>query len=244
MREQIIKLYQLSQFDHGLHEFVVELKDIPEQIAAIERDLNVTISRFDTEKGRLETAEKTYRDKETDLEASRSWIKESEAKLYRIKTQKEYQAGVSEVAEKKQTLAGLEEEMIELMGRIEDLQALVKRLAPEVEVKQAECAEEIAKLQERKAEIEAKLSVEHEVWLQKAEGIDDDLLNLYKSARQENADIVSFVDRGACLGCYFSLPPQLVIEVQRLQTVHTCPTCHRLLFLETTIENPAQPSSE
>lgn len=244
IREQIIKLYQLSQFDFGLHEFEVELREIPEKIAEIEQDLNAIQSRFDTEQGRLEALQKAYRDKETELEDSRRWIKESEAKLYRIKTQKEYQAGVSEIAERKQSLAGLEEEMIDLMGQIEDLQAVVKRLEPELAAKKTECAEEIAQLQERKAEIEAKLKAEHEVWMQKAEGIDEKLLDLYKSARQENADVVSFVDRGACLGCYFSLPPQLVIEVQRMQTVHTCPTCHRLLFLESTIENPAQATSE
>ena len=125
IREQIIKLYQLSQFDSGLHEFEVELKTIPEHISEIEADLNAVQSRYDQEKGRLEAAEKAYRAKEQELEDSRLWIKESEAKLFRIKTQKEYQAGVSEIAERKQSLAGLEEEMIELMGQIENLQAVV-----------------------------------------------------------------------------------------------------------------------
>jgi predicted nucleic acid-binding Zn-ribbon protein len=69
--------------------------------------------------------------------------------------------------------------------------------------------------------------------------IDKPLLARYtklKSARKDQA-LASLRD-GICLGCRLQLPPQLVAEVKRMQDLHTCPYCHRMLYWE------AEPASE
>ena len=40
---------------------------------------------------------------------------------------------------------------------------------------------------------------------------------------------------GRCKGCNMMVPAQLYNEVQRALTLHSCPSCHRLLFVPLTV---------
>lgn len=234
--EQIRKIYRLSQFDKGLAGVEIEFAAIPDKLSEVQQDYDDWQGKLSRVEGRLQELEKNFRDKEATLADSQQWIKDSEGKLFRIKTNKEYQAALKEIAERKHTNKELETELLNVMGEVEQVQSEVQKIKSETEAKLKELGEEKATLEARHQELESQLADEKKVWEEKAQGIEDELLDVYKQAKFHNPDAGAMIDRGSCDGCHFRLPPQLVIEVRRMKSLHTCPTCQRVLFLEDLVE--------
>ncbi|MCH7619489.1 MAG: hypothetical protein IH880_06940, partial [Candidatus Marinimicrobia bacterium] len=54
----------------------------------------------------------------------------------------------------------------------------------------------------------------------------------------KNGRAVVPVIRGACGGCFHSLPPQLVVEVKKMERIINCEACGRVLIPhEAIVEN-------
>ncbi len=49
------------------------------------------------------------------------------------------------------------------------------------------------------------------------------------------------VSNGTCRGCNMNIPPQLFNVLQRGTSIETCPYCHRIIFWEELMKDPAAP---
>jgi predicted nucleic acid-binding Zn-ribbon protein len=55
--------------------------------------------------------------------------------------------------------------------------------------------------------------------------------------------VVEVQDNGVCTGCQMALPPQLFIQVQKVDELHQCPQCHRYVFHPGSLEARDEPSA-
>jgi hypothetical protein len=183
------------------------------------------------EKEILEELEKDRKRKEKELEMEKEKIKKFESKLYEVKTNKEYQALLKEIETAKQTNDKEEEEIIEIMVKVEDLK------------KDFESTSKLLKEKEKVAEAEKKKL------LSEMDSIDKTIVDL----KQQRDNLLSVVDKtlretysmlisrrggtavvnvknGVCLGCFMNIPPQLFIEVTKNSRLILCPSCNRIFY--------------
>ena len=68
-------------------------------------------------------------------------------------------------------------------------------------------------------------------------------LKIYDTLAMKRGYAVSPVVKGVCQGCHMALPPQLNNILARLQSVETCPRCHRLIYRKELFDaDPAAPA--
>lgn len=169
---------------------------------------------------------------ERDLETLEAEEKRSQGQLPAIKKNDEYQALQAQIAQVRAKRSDLE---TEILVRIEDDErralervALVETLAGH-EAKRAEGAatldREDAALRERIAGIEAQRAA---VVAQLAAAA----ANRYERIRAARGGMaVAAVEKGACGGCYRSVPPHALQEARRRERLLVCDGCGRLLVM-------------
>jgi predicted nucleic acid-binding Zn-ribbon protein len=220
-----------------MHDIELEIDRIPGQITELEDEISNFRREFDEASSRLNQLNKSCREKEAELSDLQQHITDRESKLYMIKTNKEYQAAVTEIAERKRHNKELGDEILAFMEEIETLESYVKEQKPLVDAKAQEEAEDKSKLESTMGELKKELTSKQMSWKEQTKGIDKEFLEKYEAARRMNSDVIAILERNTCQGCYMSVPPQLVIEVLRLESLHSCPNCQRLLFIKEAIED-------
>jgi predicted nucleic acid-binding Zn-ribbon protein len=188
----------------------------------------------------VETFTKERRSYEKDLDAHEDRIGKMKDRASQLKTNQEYQAHLFEIELANKKRGEIEENILVAMEKIDQRQ----RTLADAQHRVVE-ADRIF-IQEKKTldEMDRRLAGE----LEDLEGkqkelvtkIDKALLARYtrlKSARKDHA--LAAVKDGICLGCRLQLPPQLIADVKRMEELHTCPYCYRMLYWEEPAESKA-----
>lgn len=232
MKDQLRLIFELNQMDLKMDEIREFLEGIPARREKEEGEIRERKTVLEERSTRLAEIEKLRREKEGEVELSESRLKEFQGKLSQIKTNKEYQAALKEIAETKKTDKTIEDQILELMTKADSLKQEKKEFEEALAAKLASYEEEKGKLE---AEEKRFLGLVRELEDERKKhlaSIDPKVLALYQKIKRVRRDAVAFVDRGACQGCNMNVPPQLYIEIQKLKAVHACPSCHRILYLQ------------
>ena len=209
-----------------------ELETIPQKIeeaTAEIRETNLIIMDIQAEKEKID---KKRRDGEGEIGAEDARVKEREARLYAIKTNKEYQAAIKEIADSKQAGKEREEAIFKLMEQIEGLSEKITQLSSGLADKENVSKEKEAELKKVEAGLRADREKQVARRLEAEGGVDKDVLKKYQFIRNKIRDAMALVNDGICTGCNKRIPPQTYIELQKWNALITCPNCHRLLFYE------------
>jgi predicted nucleic acid-binding Zn-ribbon protein len=234
MDPRLQRLQELQVLDSRVAGFERKLEAIPTRIQAILDGVQQSRAAIDAVRVRLDAARKDMRGKEKDLEYQGSQRKKLEAKLYEVKTNKEYSAVLAEIEAAKVEKSGLEEEILGLMELQERLTREVTegdaRLRPqeaEARAQEAAAAEELRALE---VDLEAARSEREGV----ARDVPRDLLAQYgRLLRQRGGLAVALVgSNGICSGCRVTLTPQRFNEVRQSSQILVCESCGRFLYYQ------------
>jgi predicted nucleic acid-binding Zn-ribbon protein len=231
LEQELRTIYEAQKIDLQIIENEKKLVTTPKKIEKMEHDIKVMHDKVTREKEILEELEKDRRRKEKELESEKEKIRKFESKLYEVKTNKEYQALLKEIEIAKQANDKEEEEILEIMVKVEDLK------------KDFESTSKMLKEKEKVAETEKKRL------LSEMDTIDKTIVDL----RQQRDNLLSVVNKtlretysmlisrrggsavvnvknGVCLGCFMNIPPQLFIEVTKNNRLILCPSCNRIFY--------------
>ena len=126
---------------------------------------------------------------------------------------------------------GREDQIIEQMESVDDLNSQIREHKLLV-------AEAINRLEEEGAQLEKDaekadslmMSLEEQKEKLKPK-IPSDLLKKYQFLRDKRGGVaLAPVNRGTCGVCHMNLPPQTFIDLQRNETMMTCPNCLRIIY--------------
>jgi predicted nucleic acid-binding Zn-ribbon protein len=233
LREQLEKLIALQTIDQRVSEMEREKSQIPQSITFLEGELKKEEEKFLAEKAELEKLQKDRRQKEKDLEEEVDKVKKAEARVLEIKTNKEYQAVLKEIASAKKLNRQREEEILEILEKFEDAQQRTARGEKELEGKRKETLRQVTELKQKVASFEQEMAGEVRQRKEKEREISRELLRRYRMLADKRQGIaVARVAQGACQACHMNLRPQLYIELQRQESMIICPNCSRILFWE------------
>ena len=233
MKEQLELLWELQKIDLGLKSIKEEKDRFPKEMKKLDERQKVEKERIHKEKEKIESLEKTRRQKEGQLNLEQEKIKRAEGRMFEVKTNKEYQALLSEIDAVKEANSRMEEEILQVMDEVDDLKKDLSKREKEVGVSLEKIEAERKKLQERMAHDE-------KIWDEQmkrreilSKQIESKLFKLYNTLKEKRQGVgVVSVKNETCQGCFVNVPPQMFIEVQKNNTLIRCPNCNRILFWE------------
>ncbi|HEX5038432.1 MAG TPA: C4-type zinc ribbon domain-containing protein [bacterium] len=244
MKEQITLIFALHEQDLKAQNLQKALDAIAPELQQLETLVATNRSQAEQKSAKMAELETLKRSKERDVETSEARQKDFQGKLSTIKTNKEYQAALKEISETKKINKATEDQILEVMTQLDGLKT-EKQAADE-----ALTASE-ANLEKRRAELSAEserlMGMLREVESEKkviAEKVDPALMVQYQRVRKGRAEAVSEVSGGTCQGCRMRIPPQLYIEIQKMKTIHVCPSCQRLLYMPEWLQKKTEPKTE
>ena len=158
MREKIERLVVLQAIDLRVQEMEKEKSEIPQSIASLEEELRKEEEKFLAEKAEMEKLGKERRHKEKDLEEETDRVKKAESKVFEIKTNKEYQAVLKEIESAKKLNRQREEEILEILEKLEQGQKRITGAEKELEGKRKEMQRRISELKQKEASFEQEMA--------------------------------------------------------------------------------------
>jgi predicted nucleic acid-binding Zn-ribbon protein len=233
LREYLERLVALQTIDLKIQEMEREKKQIPQFITSLEEGLKLEEEKFHEERAELERLQKERRQKEKDLEEEVDRVRKAEARIYEIKTNKEYQAVLKEIENAKNLNRRREEEILEILERLEEGQQRITREEKQLEGKRKEFQQAVGGLRQKESSFEGEMADEVRRREERERGIPADLLTKYRMLVEKRHGIaVARVIQGVCQACNMNLRPQLYIELQKQDSLILCPNCNRILFWE------------
>jgi len=233
LKEQLELLWRLQKLDLDLKNIREDRDRFPKEMKKLDERQNLEKERIQKEKEKLELLEKERKKKEKDLLAEQEKVKKTEGKMPEVKTNKEYQALLTEIEGIKESVGRVEEEILMMMEEIDELKKHLLKKEKEISVS-------LEKIEAERKKIQEKMAQGDKVWKEKMERkealsrqIESGLFKLYNTLkeRRQGIGIVS-VKSETCQGCFVHVPPQMFIEVQKTKALIRCPNCNRILYFE------------
>jgi len=234
---QLQYLINLQKFDLRIFQIQDQLRKAPELLKSAESPLQDILARLQVLKNTSESLVKQRRSAERELATQEEQLQKIRNRLSELKTNKEYQAHLFEIELARKKKDSIEENVLEMMERVEQNQQAIKELEEETTEVQKAFDIEKARLETHFANLANELADLDRQQNTLAELVDKPLLlryNRLKTMRKGYA--VAQLRHGACGGCQLQLPPQLVAEVKRGDELLDCSYCHRILYLTSHLE--------
>ena len=233
MREKMERLVALQTVDLKIQEMERAKEEIPQRLASLEEEFKKEEEKLKAERTGFEKLQKDRRQKEKDLEEEIDRVKKAEARVFEIKTNKEYQAVLKEIETAKKLNRQREEEILGILERLEEIQAQLGKHEKILEARRKEYQREVAELKQKAASFEAEMADEVRQRQAQEKEISPELLTKYRMLFEKRQGVaVARVINGVCQACNMNLRPQLYIELQKQDTLIACPNCNRILFWE------------
>lgn len=233
MKEKLLLLIRIQECDSQLVKLSTKKTRLPEKLAQMEEEFQRFKETIEQNKRKYDELKAQRAECETKIKKINDGMVKTKEKLLEVKNNKEYQAMLKEIETAEKTRGDLESQIIMLMDEMDQISVLVKK--DEDTLKQAD-----NKHNEEKKIIENDLSAidaETADWTEKRldlqKSIPDDLLARYEKIRKRNQGVgVIPVWKAVCSGCHMNIPPQLYNELQRSNSLLSCPNCNRIMYFQ------------
>ena len=236
MEERLNLLIQLQEIDGAIRARQDEKRKLPELIAALERKNEANKAGLDAVREALETAQKSKRDRDRDLEEGAQKVEKLKSRTPDIKTNKEYTALLKEIETVEQENKTIEDDILKLMEKIDAAASEIKTAETSSSQETAAIAAERKQLEESMTKLEGELAAYGRTRDEIASRIDAALLAKYQKRYAQQGGRVVVEARGeSCSGCFMSIPPQIFVNVKKNAEIITCPNCQRILFFKEAI---------
>lgn len=214
---------------------IVRLKVVLEKVEKKKGKLSAQLKQFgnalEENKENLSSAISVCRDIEREIQMIDERIIKSNEKLRMVKTNKEYQLFLREVDDNKKRKDALETELLEFLDEKEKIQEIVLETEKEYHLLRDQIKAEQKEIEKKSIDdrelLDEYLARQNEI----GQTLDVALMNRFaKISKMNNGSAVINVKNEVCMGCFMNVPPQLYIEVQRGNSLISCPQCSRILY--------------
>ena len=232
MDAQLRTLIDLQVVDTRIAGLEADAARLPKEIAAIHAAIEEARKHVEQTKGRLDSARKDQRAKEKDLEVVQAKRSKTEARLYEVKTNKEYSAVLTEIEEIKQEKARMEEEVLVLMEAQERLTSEIREAEARFKQREGEGRGQEATLKEQLRGIETDLAAVRTERKELAAQLPAPILADYDRILRARAGLalVPVAKPNFCGACRMTITPQRLQELRAQSSLIPCESCGRYLY--------------
>jgi uncharacterized protein len=230
LKEQLEMLRQLQEVDTQIYRLTEEKEAKPCEIELLK-------SAFEQKKQTLAVMEKSFLDaqkekKEREIEfaTKEESVKKLQSQLYQLKTNKEYNTMLQQIADTKADASVVEDKILEAMEKIDKAKLVVDEEKKRLQGEEQAFNEEKRKVEARIKEIDEKLGQLESQRHQILPGIDKKILADYERILKNREGLaIVCVRNNSCSGCNMKVPPQVINMIKMYERIQTCDVCNRIL---------------
>jgi predicted nucleic acid-binding Zn-ribbon protein len=229
---QLQTLIDLQGLDGRIAALETEAARLPKQIEAIQAALAEAKKTAETIRAKVDATKKDLRGREKDLEVTAGKRSKAEARLYEVKTNKEYSAALLEIEEIKQEKGKTEEEILSLMEMQEKLGVEVREAEARFKSREEQARQDEAVVRKKLAVVQQDLDVLRAERDSRARELPKGLLGDYDRILKARGGVaVANVSSAAvCGGCRVTIRPQAIQELRVATELMRCESCGRFLY--------------
>lgn len=232
MNEILRRLQDLQATDSRIASYRAEMAELPKSIQAVADRRDEAKARVADAEQRLSTADHERRDQEGELQLANERLSKYKKQLYLVKTNKEYETVLHEIAGSEKRIGEIEERVLLAMEGVDGAKRDIEAAGRIFKEASEACDEEEGRLRARMAEVERQTASAEAERARLAPDIDAATLARYEQIRSRRGGVAVVEARhGTCQGCRVQLPPQIYNELFREAAMLTCQSCQRILFV-------------
>jgi predicted nucleic acid-binding Zn-ribbon protein len=231
IEKEVEMLLKLQSLDYDLGELERSKDYLPEMINNLESEIEET--RKGLEDSEKEFNEQNLLNKRLDLELTtlNQELAKYQKQMMIIKTNKEYDAITNEIADRKVKISEIEEEILKILTRIDDLKESITGYREKLKGIEETNASQLVHLREELNSIDDKIKIKKGDRKNITVRIDKGLLATYERVRKGRGNqVVVTIKKRACGACYKGIPPQVIQEIRKGDIIYTCDNCGRILL--------------
>tara|TARA_Y100000590_G_scaffold366522_1_gene425904 strand:+ start:1027 stop:1752 length:726 start_codon:yes stop_codon:yes gene_type:complete len=235
--EQIQKLTFVQELDIKILHLENEKASKPNELKNLEKMYLMAQRSWDEKKEEASQVQTKMTQINGALEMNHSRMKRAEEKLQSVSDNKEFQAATKEVDQLKKMSADLESQKAKIQDNfnqfeesLKDLEEKCNTVKTEMDSKAAEVSGETQKID---GDLQELLS-ERKNYLS---DISNSILSRYDRIRKARSGMgMAPMVGNQCSGCHISLPPQAANQIRKMEEIHECPSCNRILYVSASAE--------
>ncbi|SEG03523.1 zinc ribbon domain-containing protein [Algoriphagus boritolerans] len=229
--QKLEAIYNLQLIDSRLDAIIKVRGALPEEVQDLEDEIAGYETRLDKFKNEIESFEEEIKRFKENIKDSEKLIKKYLEQQMNVRNNREYDAITKElelqdleiqVSKKKITEAGMK--IDQKKADLDELNELMKERQKDLDLKKNELDTIVSESESE----ESKLQTDREKALKK---VDERLAKSYTKIRAnaKNGLAVVMVKRGACGGCFNTVPPQRQADIREKKKLIVCEHCGRIL---------------
>ncbi len=233
LKSQILSLIAMQKLDSEIFSLKAEKLAMPEHLKALEAAFEEKKQGLAALEKKLLDFQKTRKDKELELASKEEGIKKLQTQLYSLKTNKEYQTMLQQIADAKADGSVIEDKILQCF---EDAEKVSKEIDNEkLRLKEEEkvTVQQKKEISDRSKIIDDRLSQLEAERIQLVPQVDAKIFSQYERIllNREGLAIVP-VEDDSCSGCNMAVPPQVINLIKMYDRLVTCEVCNRILCIE------------
>jgi len=223
-------LIALAKCDHLIQEAQRKCDAFPISIAEVDQQIQTARNRIETARNDLKEVDRKIRKNEQSIEDSRQQQGKYRVQLFKLKSNREYNALNSEIKLLDEKISQYETEILEFMETLDKTKTQLRELESAIKVDEAQ-------LQARKAEIESEFARERSnlsALQNERKGYASVMVSetamRYDRLVKKQGSAVAEIIKGSCGGCRVRVRPQLSAQVRANDQLLQCEHCGRFLY--------------
>ncbi len=231
MLSDLEMLLRLQVIDYDLGELERSKEYLPDMMENLKREIKESEERFHKTDKELTEAKVLQNSLELEIKTKQDELEKLKSQMMSIKTNKEYDALISQIDSVKETISDKENKVIELLEKIEELSGNIDDYKKKADDIQNQNDKQLAILQEKMDSVGSKISNIVEQRNTIIVNVPKRTMSVYERVRKNRGgDVVVSVKKRACGACFKALPPHRIQEIKRADQIITCDNCGRLLI--------------
>lgn len=232
LSQQMKALEHLQELDLKIDQLNRNKNGLPLTLKTLKDDLGKAQASVQAQKDVLAEMEKAQRQTKAALELGNDRLARSNSRYEAVQNSQEYQAISKEIDQLKKMNTSLEEQAKKSQQEMDVVSGEISKLGETVAKFQGELDGQMSLLSAEGGKLENEVAVLVQERAQYTSQVEARTLALYDRVRgARNGLGISPAAGGRCKGCNMVVAPQLYNEICRGNTMHTCPTCHRILYV-------------
>jgi predicted nucleic acid-binding Zn-ribbon protein len=224
---------ELQTVDRQLQELEQSLSSIAGRVDQLRNEIQINQAELDRLSEQDKEITASRKKSERELAEGEVRIRNKRMRLTLVRNDKELQALTHEVETLKETNQRLEGEVLASMEGAEARTARIKELTETIAKGRVDLTAAEKEIADEVEELKANIAKTRKAREKVAENVEPRLLSRYQMIFNRRGGVaVALAKGGTCQACRMRLPPQLYNEIQRLQKIHFCPNCQRVLYYE------------
>ncbi len=224
-------LLKLQNIDYDLGELERSKEYIPDMMENLKREISDSEEKLNEITEALSNANLEQKEVDLELKGKQEKLKKLQQRMMDIKTNKEYDALVSEIDQIKEYISEKETRAVELLEAIEQFEKDLEGLDDQTTNIKKINNVQINSLQEQIDSVGTKIKSRQKERGELVTQVDKRVMMTYDRIRKgKGGAAVVAVKKRACGACYKALPPQRIQEIKLRERIITCDSCGRMLI--------------